>query len=922
MPGRTIVLGSVTLLAVAGVCGLLHSAPTGPTGSASTSPIESDWPVSSAHWDTFARVPVNTPNLGTVVASGTTLEPQRTVGLLDIGIEYPRPVACFAEGTDPDVVERWNDWLWSQVPPTAYFIGTRWSGGNYGDPKELTWSFVPDGLWIPSAGGDDDEGYSELFSRMDSLFGGNRALWISKFQAIFDRWEELTGLTYTRIIYDQEWDDGATWRTSDGSSSRGMIRIAMRNIDGSNGTLGYNYYPQIGDMLLDSSENWGSSSYNYRFLRNVTAHEHGHGIGLAHVCPNSGTKLMEPYMSTSHDGPQHDDIRAGQRSYGDPYEHDNTSGTAGDLGTVEIGSPLVRGPVPGTSVDYGSVLSIDRDGEQDYFRFTISGPRFITVEVDPIGLQYWDEAEPPGPGPCCTGGACDDTWSNYQANLNAAIYDTDGTTQLAVGDSAATGQTEIVETNLSEAGDYYVKVYEGSSPDQTQLYWITVTAGEEQPCFGVDCDNGLWCDGEEYCDDGDCYSGTEPCTDPHEVCDEDSDSCVPCPGACCYADGTCGQAVESACIFDNGSHHYGDGVLCSDEPLDPECLPVATQISIEANTSVALAGGSVSVEVFIEQVEDMTSYQADLEITRISGTGDLTLDCSECPGENCGARIDINRSDFVFHELYCFAFSNCSMSRIGSALLYDTASVGSTPAYLGEYTLDVSPDATEGTVFEVALVPDSNKTFLRTTNGLPIPTRIGASVTVTVLPPGTCLEPTVIGDSCRYLRVTPNGLASQAILVSGDPANPDIACVSKYVQEDGTLGDTPVFLTPEEWDGLWNGPISVHGEEIIPSVMAPGPVSTYLVQAQCGVEFSSEVSASTWAWGEVYPPPNGMVDIDDILASIRVFQSDFSVASLEQADLYPCVPDATVTGSVDIDDILAVIWGFQSIPYPCDMPCP
>ena len=36
-------------------------------------------------------------------------------------------------------------------------------------------------------------------------------------------------------------------------------------------------------------------------------------------------QLMEPELNKSIDGPQHDDIRAGQRHYGDPFEPDNDS---------------------------------------------------------------------------------------------------------------------------------------------------------------------------------------------------------------------------------------------------------------------------------------------------------------------------------------------------------------------------------------------------------------------------------------------------------------------------------------------------------------------------------------------------------------------------------------------------------------------
>ena len=67
--------------------------------------------------------------------------------------------------------------------------------------------------------------------------------------------------------------------------------------------------PTNGDMVLDRSENWASgASGNFRFFRNTISHEHGHGIGMHHICPINQTKLMEPFLSTAFDGPRHDEI--------------------------------------------------------------------------------------------------------------------------------------------------------------------------------------------------------------------------------------------------------------------------------------------------------------------------------------------------------------------------------------------------------------------------------------------------------------------------------------------------------------------------------------------------------------------------------------------------------------------------------------
>ncbi len=228
-----------------------------------------------------------------------------------------------------------------------YLIGGSWNGAP-NTVLTLTWSFVPDGLSIPGGNvSGEATSPSVLFSRMDSLFGGNRALWIAQFQSCFDRWGALSGVSYVRVkdTANDDWDDGAAWG-SNGSTNRGMCRISMHALDGVNGVLAYCQFPTNGDMVIDSSENWAQSGNTYRFLRNVVMHEHGHALGFQHVCPANGTKLMEPFIDTDYDGPQQDDMRAVEYNYGDPYEPNNTVSSAYNLGTLTPGSTTNLGLVP------------------------------------------------------------------------------------------------------------------------------------------------------------------------------------------------------------------------------------------------------------------------------------------------------------------------------------------------------------------------------------------------------------------------------------------------------------------------------------------------------------------------------------------------------------------------------------------------
>jgi hypothetical protein len=274
------------------------------------------------------------------------------------------PSLCFAPGTSPAVMEAVNTAIVNYM--NSYFpTGAQW--GTQGQPVSLTWSFVPDQLSIP---GDPQVGdatsISTLFASMDTKFGGfnNRAQWVAQFQACFDRWEQLTGINFTRIQYAfQEWDDGAAWG-SFGNANRGDMRIAMHPIDGVNNILAFCYFPnsatgKAGDMVLDVAENWNNGA-SHLFLRNTVTHEMGHGLGLMHVCPSVGTKLMEPFLSLNYDGPQHDDLRGMQLLYGDKFEPNNGAAAATQLAATTVGttvdpSTIVQGP----AVTNGTRTSIE-----------------------------------------------------------------------------------------------------------------------------------------------------------------------------------------------------------------------------------------------------------------------------------------------------------------------------------------------------------------------------------------------------------------------------------------------------------------------------------------------------------------------------------------------------------------------------------
>ncbi len=360
-------------------------------------------------------------------------------------------------------------------------LGQRWtntaySGGGLGqgDPTVLSYSFVDDGVNIPNAG--FGSGPSDLQATLNGIFGSTAA-WQQRFHDVFDRWEEVSGLTF---IFEPN-DDGAPLHNSSGQPGvRGDLRIAGKSLDGQSGSnvLAYNYFPNNGDMVIDTDNVnfWSSSSNNYLALRNVISHEHGHGMGLAHVCPANQTKLMEPFISTAYDGPQLDDIQAANRFYGDRFEDNNNQGQAADLGTFGPGNYQIDD------------VSIDDNSDNDWYAFTVPGFNTASVTVTPVGATYLNGPQN-GDGSCSSG-------TNYNAlnvhNLGIELRDQNGTTIIASSNSAGAGSAETIpsEDLVNGPGTYYVRVF-GDSTNNIQLYRLNFSIGTfTPPGFAIEFPNG------------------------------------------------------------------------------------------------------------------------------------------------------------------------------------------------------------------------------------------------------------------------------------------------------------------------------------------------------------------------------------------------------------------------------------------------
>jgi hypothetical protein len=354
-----------------------------------------------------------------------------------------------------------------------YQLNGSWAVSQ-GSPVTITWSFVPDGLSIPSGNGEPTAN-STLFATMDSRFAsqGGRATWIAQFEAVFARWSAISGINYVRVSAPgQPWDDGSPWGSAGNGSTRGDVRISSKPIDGGGRVLAYNFFPTVSDMVMDSAENWGNASNSFRFLRNTISHELGHGLGFAHVCPVNQSKLMEPFLTQAFDGPQQDDLRAAHANYGDAFEPNGSVATAFDLGTLAAGSITNLGAVTAPAIANGSLLSLTSSGDRDLFKLRLNEPKLVRVIATPIGSIYND-----GPQGSGEGGGCDQGVplnSLTAANLVLTALNVDGATPVNAADNTLVGEVETLAGTLYAQGVSYVRVSSNSPLGPVQLYTLRV----------------------------------------------------------------------------------------------------------------------------------------------------------------------------------------------------------------------------------------------------------------------------------------------------------------------------------------------------------------------------------------------------------------------------------------------------------------
>lgn len=387
---------------------------------------------------------------------------------------YETPQGGVAEHDDFPNAEFRPDDRWNRTA-TEGFIGSA-----RGVPATVTWGIIDDDTSI--TGSREGTSPSDLIAMLDRQHGASPtgmmsdAPWFRFFDDSFNRISELSGVTY---VYEP--NDGGAPIINTGGAQSGVpgqyadVRIGGHFIGSSDtgNTLAYNYFPDHGDMVIDTDDAsfFGNGFGDYRRLRNTIMHEAGHGLGLSHVESSNSGQLMEPFIQTGFEGPQIDDILALHRNYGDVLEKarggsNDSARTPTQIGTFDTDDTWVIGndgrnstAVAREDVDF---VSIDGARDIDFFQFNVDVPSRVDVTLYQIGQTYNEGRQDEDQTQLVTS-----QLNPLELTLLSGVDGRDIVTE-AVGEVIARLGKEVSSFDLDPGRDYYIRV--NGTVDNVQLY--------------------------------------------------------------------------------------------------------------------------------------------------------------------------------------------------------------------------------------------------------------------------------------------------------------------------------------------------------------------------------------------------------------------------------------------------------------------
>ena len=231
-------------------------------------------------------------------------------------------------------------------------------------------------------------------------------------------------------------------------------------------------------------------------------------------------------------------------------------------------------------------------------------------------------------------GCCGVILANFGGGLIEAGQGSIFTINYDVASGAPSGCRELTTENVSVADEY-----------NQPLVVTTEPGGFCFPCIShADCNDGLFCNGDETCVGGTCQPGTDQCT-TGQVCDERADVCI----AACVDDQDCADTnscTTDSCDLDSGycqNDPLPDGTACEDgvycngvETCDaggicqPDTNPCPGQMCDEINDECVDCLDNTNCP------DDGAFCNGD----EICDNGSCTSSGDPCPGQSCNEATD------------------------------------------------------------------------------------------------------------------------------------------------------------------------------------------------------------------------------------------------------------------------------------------
>jgi hypothetical protein len=228
------------------------------------------------------------------------------------------------------------------------------SGYSWPNPN-LSFSYVPDGAsWEGTT--------SNLYATLNAVAA--TATWQREFARALQTWANSSPLNFYEV-------------SDNGSTQYGQMRLGAYGW-GETSSLAYAWYPQVGDITLNSDHPWNIGDYLDLF--SVLIHESGHALGLGHSSDVNAVMYGQCRFRT---GLGADDIAGIQAIYGarthDAYDASSSNDSLGSATSLTLSSGGVT-----LSADLTTMSDID------YYRVTVptgaDGTLTVTLTSENISL--------------------------------------------------------------------------------------------------------------------------------------------------------------------------------------------------------------------------------------------------------------------------------------------------------------------------------------------------------------------------------------------------------------------------------------------------------------------------------------------------------------------------------------------------------